>query len=96
MCVARGYPRPHIYWTSDSLSFNTGYGGSDYSLTPYTDNVPEGYIFSISTLTLHPVIPEDHGTYTCIATNSEGETNATVEVTVLSKIFKAYVYAITL
>ena len=86
VCVARGYPRPNIYWTSDSVSFNTGYGSPDFSLAPYTENIPDGYTFVTSILRLHPVIPEDHGTYTCIATNSEGETNATVEITVLCKI----------
>lgn len=64
------------------MASNSGFGGSNYTLAQYTENIPDGYIIVTSILTLHPVIPGDHGNYICIATNSEGETNASVEITV--------------
>ena len=87
-CVAQGYPLPKIYWTTNALSFNTGYEDSNYSLASYTTNTPDGYILLISVLELHPVLPDDHGTYTCVATNSVGEQSSSVEITVLCETSK--------
>ena len=86
-CVAQGYPRPRIYWKSDAVSFNTGYVDSNYSLESYTINTHDGYIYLHSVLLLHPVLPDDHGTYTCVATNSVGEDLSSVEITVLCETY---------
>ena len=84
-CVARGYPQPNVHWESDSISFNTGFGDSSYLLEPYTQNTLDGYTVVVSLLKLHPVFPDDHGIYTCIATNTEGEARAVVDITVYCK-----------
>ena len=83
-CVAQGYPRPRIHWRSDAIV----YDDSHYSLASYTSHTLEGSVFVTSVLTLNPVYPDHHGTYTCIANNSLGEHHHSVDVTVLCEIHK--------
>ena len=85
-CVAVGYPLPDIHWISTSLSSNSGYGGSSYYLSYYTTTTASGFITTRSLLTLSPLVLHDDGIYTCIANNTEGTTNATVEINVLGEI----------
>lgn len=84
-CVAVGYPLPDIHWISTSLSSNSGYGGSKYYLSYYTTTNENGLITTHSQLTLSPIILHDDGVYTCIANNTEGTTNASVEIDVLGE-----------
>ena len=90
-CVAVGYPLPDIHWISTSLSSNSGYGGSSYYLSYYTTTTANGFITTHSLLTLSPIVLDDDGIYTCIANNTEGTTNASVEINVLGEI-QAFLY----
>ncbi|KAM4896067.1 hemicentin-1 [Sylvia borin] len=67
-CVAEGIPTPAINWRKDNMLLRDTVG--KYQTVPGGD------------LILDNVVPEDSGSYTCIATNTAGEDTHTVTLTV--------------
>ncbi|NXE93182.1 HMCN1 protein, partial [Menura novaehollandiae] len=67
-CVAEGIPPPTINWRKDNTLLRDIVG--KYQTVPGGD------------LILDNVVPEDSGSYTCIATNAAGEDTHTVTLTV--------------
>uniref|UniRef100_A0A480PJG6 Hemicentin-1 n=3 Tax=Sus scrofa TaxID=9823 RepID=A0A480PJG6_PIG len=67
-CVADGIPTPSINWKKDNVLLANLLG--KYTVEPYGE------------LILENVVPEDSGTYTCIANNAAGEDTHTVTLTV--------------
>ncbi|NXB77102.1 HMCN1 protein, partial [Donacobius atricapilla] len=67
-CVTEGIPTPTINWRKDSMLLRDTVG--KYQTVPGGD------------LILDNVVPEDSGSYTCIATNAAGEDTHTVTLTV--------------
>ncbi|NXC61674.1 HMCN1 protein, partial [Aleadryas rufinucha] len=67
-CVAEGIPAPTINWRKDNTLLRDTVG--KYQTVPGGD------------LILDNVVPEDSGSYTCIATNAAGEDTHTVTLTV--------------
>ncbi|XP_059334168.1 hemicentin-1 [Ammospiza nelsoni] len=67
-CVAEGIPAPTINWRKDNMLLKDTVG--KYQTVPGGD------------LILDSVVPEDSGSYTCIATNAAGEDTHTVTLTV--------------
>ncbi|OWK57262.1 Hemicentin-1 [Lonchura striata] len=67
-CVAEGIPAPTINWRKDNMLLRDTVG--KYQTVPGGD------------LILDNVVPEDSGSYTCIATNAAGEDVHTVTLTV--------------
>ncbi|XP_061016921.1 hemicentin-1 isoform X2 [Dama dama] len=67
-CVADGIPTPAINWKKDNILLANLLG--KYTIEPYGE------------LILQNVVPEDSGTYTCIANNAAGEDRHTVSLTV--------------
>uniref|UniRef100_A0A8C3DQA4 Hemicentin-1 n=1 Tax=Corvus moneduloides TaxID=1196302 RepID=A0A8C3DQA4_CORMO len=67
-CVAEGIPTPTINWRKDNMLLRETVG--KYQTVPGGD------------LILDNVVPEDSGSYTCIATNTAGEDTHTVTLTV--------------
>uniref|UniRef100_A0A8C3N479 Hemicentin-1 n=1 Tax=Geospiza parvula TaxID=87175 RepID=A0A8C3N479_GEOPR len=67
-CVAEGIPAPTINWRKDNMLLKDIVG--KYQTVPGGD------------LILDSVVPEDSGSYTCIATNAAGEDMHTVTLTV--------------
>ncbi|XP_030135337.4 hemicentin-1 [Taeniopygia guttata] len=67
-CVAEGIPAPTINWRKDNMLLGDTVG--KYQTVPGGD------------LILDNVVPEDSGSYTCIATNAAGEDTHTVTLTV--------------
>ncbi|TRZ22552.1 hypothetical protein HGM15179_004536 [Zosterops borbonicus] len=67
-CVAEGIPTPTINWRKDNMLLGDTVG--KYQTVPGGD------------LILDNVVPEDSGSYTCIATNTAGEDTHTVTLTV--------------
>ncbi|KAI1236572.1 hypothetical protein IHE44_0014825 [Lamprotornis superbus] len=67
-CVAEGIPAPTINWRKDNTLLKDTVG--KYQTVPGGD------------LILDNVVPEDSGSYTCIATNAGGEDTHTVTLTV--------------
>ncbi|KAL9846109.1 hemicentin-1 isoform 2-T2 [Geothlypis trichas] len=67
-CVAEGIPAPTINWRKDNMLLRDTAG--KYQTVPGGD------------LILDSVVPEDSGSYTCIATNAAGEDMHTVTLTV--------------
>ncbi|XP_066048296.1 hemicentin-1 [Chamaea fasciata] len=67
-CVAEGIPTPAINWRKDNMLLRDTVG--KYQTVPGGD------------LILDNVVPEDSGSYTCIATNTAGEDTHTVALTV--------------
>ncbi|NWT15620.1 HMCN1 protein, partial [Vireo altiloquus] len=67
-CVAEGIPPPTINWRKDNMLLRDTVG--KYQTVPGGD------------LILDNVVPEDSGSYTCIATNAAGEDMHTVTLTV--------------
>ncbi|KAJ1074876.1 hypothetical protein K5549_020565, partial [Capra hircus] len=67
-CVADGIPTPAINWKKDNVLLANLLG--KYTVEPYGE------------LILENVVPEDSGTYTCIANNAAGEDTHTISLTV--------------
>ncbi|XP_036128071.1 hemicentin-1 [Molossus molossus] len=67
-CVADGIPTPAINWKKDNVLLANLLG--KYTVEPYGE------------LILENVVPEDSGTYTCVANNAAGEDTHTVRLTV--------------
>ncbi|XP_077013357.1 hemicentin-1 isoform X4 [Tamandua tetradactyla] len=67
-CVADGIPTPAINWKKDNVLLADLLG--KYTAEPYGE------------LILENVVPEDSGTYTCVANNAAGEDTHTVSLTV--------------
>nr|XP_036865807.1 hemicentin-1 [Manis javanica] len=67
-CVADGIPTPAINWKKDNVLLMDLLG--KYTVEPYGE------------LILENVVPEDSGTYTCVAKNAAGEDTHTVSLTV--------------
>ncbi|XP_020958298.1 hemicentin-1 isoform X2 [Sus scrofa] len=67
-CVADGIPTPSINWKKDNVLLANLLG--KYTVEPYGE------------LILENVVPEDSGTYTCIANNAAGEDTHTITLTV--------------
>ncbi|KAM5295479.1 hemicentin-1 isoform 1-T1 [Glossophaga mutica] len=67
-CVADGIPTPAINWKKDNVLLANLLG--KYTVEPYGE------------LILENVVPEDSGTYTCVANNAAGEDSRTVSLTV--------------
>ncbi|XP_068397521.1 hemicentin-1 isoform X4 [Eschrichtius robustus] len=67
-CVADGIPTPAINWKKDNVLLANLLG--KHTVEPYGE------------LILENVVPEDSGTYTCIAKNAAGEDTHTVSLTV--------------
>ncbi|XP_043342030.1 hemicentin-1 isoform X3 [Cervus canadensis] len=67
-CVADGIPTPAINWKKDNVLLSNLLG--KYTVEPYGE------------LILENVVPEDSGTYTCIANNAAGEDRHTISLTV--------------
>ncbi|KAK2508441.1 hypothetical protein MC885_016939, partial [Smutsia gigantea] len=67
-CEADGIPTPAINWKKDNLLLTDLLG--KYTVEPYGE------------LILENVVPEDSGTYTCVAKNAAGEDAHTVSLTV--------------
>ena len=75
VCTVEAFPRPDILWTADVPGvFN-----------PHIVETELSDIEFRSSLTLLSVSLNDTGTYTCHASNSEGEDNVTVELIVSGK-----------
>ncbi|XP_034866567.1 hemicentin-1 isoform X2 [Mirounga leonina] len=67
-CMADGIPTPAINWKKDNVLLANLLG--KYTIEPYGE------------LTLENVVPEDSGTYTCVAKNAAGEDTHMVSLTV--------------
>ncbi|XP_044243814.3 hemicentin-1 isoform X3 [Ursus arctos] len=67
-CVADGIPTPAINWKRDNVLLANLLG--KYTIEPYGE------------LILENVVPEDSGTYTCVANNAAGEDTHMVSLTV--------------
>ncbi|XP_044528060.1 hemicentin-1 [Gracilinanus agilis] len=67
-CVADGIPTPEINWKKDNILLTDLLG--KYTAEPYGE------------LILENAVPEDSGSYTCIANNEAGEDTHTVSLTV--------------
>ncbi|KAI4563342.1 hypothetical protein MJT46_010951, partial [Ovis ammon polii x Ovis aries] len=67
-CVADGIPTPAINWKKDNVLLANLLG--KYTVEPYGE------------LLLENVVPEDSGTYTCVANNAAGEDTHTISLTV--------------
>ncbi|XP_065792282.1 hemicentin-1 isoform X3 [Muntiacus reevesi] len=67
-CVADGIPTPAINWKKDNILLANLLG--KYTIEPYGE------------LILQNVVPEDSGTYTCIANNAAGEDRHAISLTV--------------
>ncbi|XP_006907796.1 hemicentin-1 isoform X1 [Pteropus alecto] len=67
-CVADGIPTPAINWKKDNVVLANLLG--KYTVEPYGE------------LILENAVPEDSGTYTCVANNAAGEDSRTVSLTV--------------
>ncbi|XP_067585037.1 hemicentin-1 isoform X1 [Pseudorca crassidens] len=67
-CVADGIPTPAINWKKDNVLLANLLG--KHTVEPYGE------------LILENVVPEDSGTYTCVANNAAGEDTHTVSLTV--------------
>uniref|UniRef100_A0A8C3YS46 Hemicentin-1 n=1 Tax=Catagonus wagneri TaxID=51154 RepID=A0A8C3YS46_9CETA len=67
-CVADGIPTPSINWKKDNVLLANSFG--KYTVEPYGE------------LILENVVPEDSGTYTCVANNAAGEDTHTVTLSV--------------
>ncbi|KAM9212162.1 hemicentin-1 [Dugong dugon] len=67
-CMADGIPTPTINWKKDDVLLADLLG--KYTAEPYGE------------LILENVVPEDSGTYTCVANNAAGEDTHTVSLTV--------------
>ncbi|KAF5916712.1 hypothetical protein HPG69_005507 [Diceros bicornis minor] len=68
-CLADGIPTPAIHWKKDNVLLANLLG--KYTVEPYGE------------LILENVVPEDSGTYTCVANNAAGEDTHTVSLTVM-------------
>ncbi|XP_075792870.1 hemicentin-1 isoform X2 [Pelodiscus sinensis] len=67
-CVADGIPTPTIHWKKDNL--------------PLTDTIGKYRAMEYGNLILENAVPEDSGSYTCVATNAAGEDTHTVSLMV--------------
>ncbi|XP_044123231.1 hemicentin-1 isoform X1 [Neovison vison] len=67
-CMADGIPTPAINWKKDNVLLANLLG--KYTIEPYGE------------LILENVVPEDSGTYTCVANNAAGEDTHMVSLTV--------------
>ncbi|KAB1258936.1 Hemicentin-1 [Camelus dromedarius] len=67
-CLADGIPTPAIHWKKGNVLLANLLG--KYTVEPYGE------------LILENVVPEDSGTYTCVANNAAGEDTHTISLTV--------------
>ncbi|XP_067391212.1 hemicentin-1 isoform X2 [Emydura macquarii macquarii] len=67
-CVADGIPTPTINWKKDNI--------------PLTDTIGKYRAMQYGDLILENAVPEDSGTYTCVASNAAGEDVRTVSLMV--------------
>ena len=72
-CNASGIPDPELVWKKDSEPV-------DYTLT---SSVPSVDYYTVETLSIESVVPEDSGVYTCIATNQGGTVGASTQLHVV-------------
>ena len=89
-CEATGYPVAKITWLQNGLQMpvcmkvdRKNCAGQNYQAFEITN---EDYALSISYLTIASTkYPRDNGSYTCVATNSEGTHQKTMDVSIYSK-----------
>lgn len=91
-CEASGYPVAKITWLQNgiqmspclkNISTGNSCAGQNYQVLEGTN---EDYALSNSYLTIVSTkFPRDHGKYTCVARNSEGRDQKTMEVSIHSK-----------
>lgn len=69
-CKAQGTPPPLIHWEKNGIS---------------SDNFPSHITDMNGTLHFNRVTSEDKGKYNCIASNSQGTINASINIDVVGK-----------
>ncbi|KAL4658231.1 protein sidekick-1-like [Arapaima gigas] len=73
-CRVSGAPKPAITWKRDSQLLASG-----------SMQIPRFSLLESGGLQVDPVLPQDTGTYTCYASNSEGAIHASAALTVWSR-----------
>ncbi|XP_028829120.1 protein sidekick-1 isoform X2 [Denticeps clupeoides] len=75
-CETSGAPKPAIVWKRGSQVLASG-----------SIQIPRFTLLESGGLQVQPITPEDSGSYTCYASNTEGAVNATAMLTVWSRTF---------
>ncbi|XP_063593075.1 hemicentin-2-like [Penaeus indicus] len=87
LCLVHGRPVPTVGWTHDGAALPDTHMDSevdtpqDYAHDIYDAHTTQSHVSHRHTLTIQNITDVDFGSYMCIAENSHGVTNATIQLT---------------
>ncbi|XP_037783523.1 protein amalgam-like [Penaeus monodon] len=87
LCLVHGRPVPTVGWTHDGAALPDTHMDSevdtpqDYAHDVYDAHTTQSHVSHRHTLTIQNITDVDFGSYMCIAENTHGVTNATIQLT---------------